>query len=57
MDSIKHFRSVWLARPRLAGLWLAGPGLELGLTGPGLAVYPTDSSLQNFTTANMIIKS
>ena len=47
-----------LAVPGLAVLGLTGPGLAvLGLTGPGLAVYPFDSALQNFTTANMIIKS
>ena len=53
-----------LAGPGIAGSGLAGPrlavlghaGHSLRLTGPGLAVYPIDSSLQNFTTANMIIK-
>ena len=54
-----------LAGPGIAGSGLAGPRLAvlglavhwLGLTGPELAFYPIDSSLQNFTAANMIIKS
>ena len=50
-----------LARPGIAvselGLLVCGPGPGPGLSGPGLAVYPIDSALQNFTTAYMMIKS